>query len=264
MEDDSARPATGYPLSNGRHSPPPPPPPAQHAPFGTAYPYGAPPSGTAYPYQAPVFGSAYPQYQAAPTPNQPYYYNRRTLLNRRLFLIFLFSAAIAFSVLFFLWLFLRPHLPEFRVTSLTVSNFNISSQTMSGFWNAKFQVYNPNKKTKISYDAVESEIFYHSETLSRTRISPFFQDPKSMTVLNASYSADTYVDAWVLDGINGDRKHGSVLFDVKLLAKVAYKSRGLWFRRHLLRVFCENMAVGLPANSNSGNFSGGGRACRIH
>ncbi|KAJ6309740.1 hypothetical protein OIU76_014636 [Salix suchowensis] len=243
---DPSRPATGYPfVPNGIQHPP-------------------PPTGTAYPYQAPP-----------PQPPNPYYYNtnhpypnqRATLLRRFIAAVIIFTV-IFFTVLFICWLVIRPHLPEIRVTSLSVSSFNVSSSSSSsvtGNWNARFQVYNPNKKLRISYDELQSSIFYKSEFLSQTRIPPFKQGKKNVTDINAEYGAmGSYIVGRAVDEINGDKRRGLVSFNLKIIADAVFKVGGFRARRRLLRVFCDDLAVGFSGNSGSGNLTGGARRCNVY
>ncbi|KAG8644783.1 hypothetical protein MANES_11G165500v8 [Manihot esculenta] len=238
---DPSRPATGYPV-----------PPAQH-PNG----YPPPQSATAY----------------APPPTNPYYYNQpppypnpRTALLRRLIAALIVITVLFLTILFICWLVIRPHRPQFHVTSLSVTNLNVStsSQRLTGYWNARLQVYNPNKKLKISYDEIASSILYKSEILSQTRIPPFKQDTKHLTTIDAEFSAvDSYVDERVVNGINGDRARGSVGFNLRVVADVGFKVGRFRARRRLLRVWCDNVDIGLSANGGSGNLTAGSKECKV-
>ncbi|KAL3579782.1 hypothetical protein D5086_017617 [Populus alba] len=236
---DPSRPATGYPfVPNGINYPPPPP--------GTAYPYQAPPPQPANPYYY--------------NTNQPYPNQRATLL-RRLIAALIIVTVIFFTILFIIWLVIRPHLPEFRVTSLSVSSFNVSSSSSSvtGNWNARFQVYNPNK-LKISYDDIQSSISYKSEFLSQTRIPPFKQGKRNVTDINAEYGAmGSYIAGRAVNQINGDKGRGSVSFNLKIVVDAVYRVGGFRARRRLLRAFCDDLAVGFSGNGGSGNLTGGAR-----
>ncbi|KAI6669767.1 hypothetical protein NL676_004652 [Syzygium grande] len=244
MADNSRPPVTGYPA----------PPPGA---YSNGYPPPGPHSNAAYPYAA-----ARPQYV-----NYQYYTPDRRAAFLRYFLV----AMIAFfviigTVLFIVWLVLRPRLPEFRVESVALANFSVSnaSQHVSGDWLVRFQVANPNKKMKISYTDMESSIYYKSDYLSTTRLPPFDQGTRNQTVVQASFAAvDSYVDAWAVSGINTERASGAVNFQVRVIALARFKA-GWWrARRRLIRVLCSNLAVGLPANNGTGKLTGGVRDCRV-
>ncbi|KAF5447433.1 hypothetical protein F2P56_032987 [Juglans regia] len=241
---DPSRPVTGYPVPNDCR-----PPQA-----GVAYPYVAPP-----PHQAP------PYYYN----NQPYPYpypasSSRNFVRRFLAAMILVFFLVGVAILV-LWLVLRPRLPDFRVDSLSLSNFSSASSSLTGNWNVRFSVYNPNKKLSISYEEVLSSLFYKKEFISNTRMPPFKLGKRNQTVLDVSFSAaDTYVDRWVVNDINGDRARGTVSFNVLVKAWVQFRA-GAWRpRNRSIRVLCEGLAVGLSSNSSgSGMLVGGARDCRV-
>ncbi|KAF5744908.1 protein YLS9 [Tripterygium wilfordii] len=238
---DPSRPVTGYPTANG---------------------YPAPPPGSVYPYQAPP-----PQ-----NPSHAYYYNAppppdpRSAFFRRFCLIIVALTVIFATVLFIYWLIIRPTVPEFRVDSLSVSNFNVtsSSQTVTGSWYLRLQVYNTNRRMTVSYDDVRPSIFYETESLVETRIPPFQQGKKNQTFVDASFSAtNSYVDRWVVDGISADRARGNVSFNVKVVAVVNFRTGAWRARARVLRVYCRDVPVGITASSRSGKLVGGARECRV-
>lgn len=246
---DPSRPVTGYPAA--------------------AYPqHSSNPNG--YPFQV---HQPHPPYDNANRPHYPYAYtNNAAAAARATFFRRFLAAMIAFfilfgSILFIIWLVLRPRVPEFRVDSLSLATFNVSSSppSVSGKWAVGFSVYNPNKKMRLVYDELLSDVYYKSELLSETRIPPFAQGKKNQTALNATFSAaNSYVDGRVVSSINGDRTRGTVSFDVGVRGRVGFRT-GWWrMRRRFLRVFCENVAVSVSSSGGgSGKMAGGPRGCRV-
>ncbi|KAL3610948.1 hypothetical protein D5086_001968 [Populus alba] len=243
---DPSRPATGYPVvPNGTYQAPP--------PAGSAYPYQAPP-----PHQ--------PTYPYTYNTNQTYP-NQRAIFLRRLIIALIIFTGILFTILFICWLVIRPHFPEFRVTSLSISNFNVSSSssTVTGTWNARYQVSNPNKKMKISYNEIQTSIFYKSEVLSRTRIPPFRQGKRNVTDIDVEYGAtSSYIGQRTVSQINSDEGRGLVSFNLRIVADAGFKAEGFWTRRRLLRVYCNDVAVGISRNGRSGNLTGGAMRCSVY
>ncbi|KAF3439434.1 hypothetical protein FNV43_RR17712 [Rhamnella rubrinervis] len=242
---DPSRPVTGYPA--------PPYPQTSNNPNG-------------YPFQPPQ-----PPYDNRPHPNyaHPYPFNasaaRATFLRR--FIAAMIAFFIAFgSVLFIIWLVLRPRVPDFRVDSVSLTNFNVSASppAISGNWAVGFSIYNPNKKMRLIYDEMVSSIYYKSEFLSQTRIPPFVQGKKNQTAVTATYSAtNSYMNGGSVSSISGDRTRGTVSFDVRVGGRIGFRS-GWWrMRRRLLRVLCENVAVGVSSGGGSGKMVGGARDCRV-
>ena len=117
---------------------------------------------------------------------------------------------------------------------------------------------------EIDYDYILASIAYRSEVFGQVRVPPFDQGKKNQTELEASWMVkDAYVDGWVVTGISGDRSKGTVGFNVKVEATVEFKLGRLRARRRFLRVFCDDVAVTVLANSGSGNLSGGARECKV-
>ncbi|EEF38598.1 conserved hypothetical protein [Ricinus communis] len=234
------------------------------------HPYSGPVTG----YPAPTSQHPFPNGNPyAPPPTNLYYYNHqtptplyRTTLLRRIIAAIIVATVLFFTIFLICWLVIRPHRPQFHITSFSISNFNISasSQRLTANWNARFQVYNPNKKLKISYDNIVCSLLLKSELLSQTRIPPLYQDTKNLTSLDASFSAlDTYVDDRVLKDINAARP--TLAFNVRLMADVGFKVGGFRARHRLLRVWCDNVPLSLSsATSGSGNLTGGSRECKVY
>ncbi|CAN0900542.1 NDR1/HIN1-like protein 10 [Linum grandiflorum] len=239
-------PATGYPV-----------PPNEQRPNG----YPAAPPGTGYPFQAAV------------QPSNSYYYNpqnpssytaARPTLYRRLILLFIIVTSIFFTGLFISWIVIRPRVPVFHITSFTMSTFNSSSHQLSGTWAARFEVFNPNKKMDIEYDQIQAFISFKEQSLAQNRLQPFVQQHKNHTVLETDFSIiNTFVDQWVSDAADEDKKDGSVTFDLKVVADVGFRVGELRARRRQLQVSCSDLTVTLSGSGGSGNLTKGHRQCYV-
>ncbi|RZC84136.1 hypothetical protein C5167_046923 [Papaver somniferum] len=263
--DDPNKPVTGYPTTGNY----PPPQTSYHQNYHqTGYPaqtsnnYPPPPPGTGYPYSAPP--PAY--YNPNPYPHQTYDPQRATFLRRVKIAgisVFLIIGAITFII----WLVVRPHLPDFHVDSASVTNFNVTNSQLSANWEIGFFVRNPNKKMTIFYDRIEGSIFYKDESLTETSLVPFFQEKKNETTISTRFTAmGTYVGERTAKDILGDKNNGGGLrFNVRMLAWVRFRSGAWRTRRHLMRVFCEDVRIGFPnATSSAGTLSGSSKVCEVH
>lgn len=237
--EDRQRPVTGYPAPGY---------PQPHS-TTTTYPYNAPPP---------------PYYNPNTTYHAPPYYSPRATFLRRFLVAMIAFFIISGTIIFIIWLILRPRLPYFTVSSASVSSFNASNSHLSGEWDISFDVQNPNKKMSISYERVESSISYKSIELSQTNIAPFYQGTKNETTVKASFAAvQAYVYDREINALNAERTTGSVSFTVKVLARVSFKS-GVWkARSRFLSVLCDKVAFGLPLNATKGSLKGGPRECRV-
>ncbi|KZV17387.1 hypothetical protein F511_23070 [Dorcoceras hygrometricum] len=250
MEDRNG-PATGYPAptSNGPSS-------------SAAYPYaagGGPPPNPYYNYQP------NPYYQQQYYQPQPDYARRASCL--RCIFAFLIGLFLIFgTTTFIVWLVLRPQLPEFQVDSFSLSNFTFTNGSRV-FLISEVQLTarNPNSKMSLSYDHVKMAVYYKFELLSRTSLSPFSQETKNETSVVAKLAGDDgeSVEQWVVDGINGEiGKNSNVGFDLRLVSWITFESKS-WRARNILKVFCEDLVVGIPSNGRPGGLTGGPSPCRV-
>ncbi|KAK6926531.1 Late embryogenesis abundant protein, LEA_2 subgroup [Dillenia turbinata] len=244
---DQSRPVTGYPVPPGTN------------------PNGNPPpvTGTAYPYQVQAPYNSYYYHNN----NDPNAYNNsndatRAAFLRRMLMIMIAFLIIIGGVMFIVWLILRPELPEFRIVNLGVAKLNASNSQITGYWDVKFLVRNPNSKMKISYDYIESFIWYTHTALSVTSVAPFEQGTKDQTDVKASFAeVGSYVNPSVVNAINGDLTRGIVRFTVQLGARVGFRAGDWHTRRRYLKVLCSNVPVGFSSTS-TGTLSGGSRQCQ--
>ncbi|CAN6720460.1 unnamed protein product [Malus baccata var. baccata] len=157
------------------------------------------------------------------------------------------------------------HVPDFRLDSFSLTNFNVSlSRSLSDKWFVGFSFYNPNKKLSFRYEEVVSSIFYQNDFISETRVQPFAKGKKDRNLINATLSAvNSFGDARVVRGIEVDRGRKTVSFNVKVLARVQFQN-GWWrLRQRLLRVLCCGVAVSVSSNSGSGKLASGSRDCQV-
>ncbi|KAJ4903099.1 Late embryogenesis abundant (LEA) hydroxyproline-rich glycoprotein family [Raphanus sativus] len=239
QQDPNSRPAPGYPY------PYPPPQPAN----------GYPPNpGTAYPYQ-----NHNPSYY--PPPPQPP--SPRAVLIRRLFTAFTVLLLILGIILFIFFIVVRPQPPTVYLNSLSVSNFTVADNRLTGKWDLRLQFQNPNSKMSLHYDDVLCTLHRGRETLSETRLQPFDLGTKDQAPFNATLSVSgTYVDGRVVDSIGKERaEKGSVEFDLRVDSLVTFRY-GVYRRRRYVTVFCDDVAVGVGGNSTSGNMVGLGMRCK--
>uniref|UniRef100_A0A6V7QWL2 Late embryogenesis abundant protein LEA-2 subgroup domain-containing protein n=1 Tax=Ananas comosus var. bracteatus TaxID=296719 RepID=A0A6V7QWL2_ANACO len=256
---DPKAPVTGYPAVGPNGG-------AATATAAVAYPYPAPlpQAANSYSYYAPQPGHAAappvapppyypPAYAAAstsalgpsntPLPPPPPRRGHRLLRRRR-------------RATLILWLVLRPRLPQFSVSSASVSSFNLSSssQQLSADFDVTLTVRNPNKKMGVQYDGVRAAVVYGGETISETSLPPFYQSKGNVTTVHARLvAAGEYVGGDVTNGINSDRSHGNgaVRFQFRVLSWAVFNSGGWRTRRHVMRVYCEDVSIGFNNSTAS-------------
>ncbi|CAH8389565.1 unnamed protein product [Eruca vesicaria subsp. sativa] len=237
QQDTNSRPANGYP-----------------------YPYP-------YPNQPPAVADGYPptayQYQNY----NPYYTpepNPRDVLIRRIALAVMISFTIIFFILFiFITPLLGLQLPNVYLNSLSLSNFNVSDSHLTGNWDLRLRFENPNSKMSLYYDTVLLGVYYNDEYLSQTRVLSFGQGTKDQTPINATLSVSgTYVGERLVDSIAKERvEKGSVEFDLRMASWVRFRY-GVFWKWGYVRVYCDDVAVGVSGNSSSGKMVGSEMRCK--
>ncbi|RRT50646.1 hypothetical protein B296_00025694 [Ensete ventricosum] len=225
------------------------------------------PSATAYTY-------------ATPRPD-PYYADLRSdaafSANRNLLLYrILIAASVAFLLVgfisFFLWLFLRPSVPVFIVSSATVSAFNLSSPSgptpqLSSSFNLALNVSNPNKKMGVNYFHVAAAVAYEGVILAETALSPFYQEGRASTTLQATLATrQEYVGLDAARGISRDRAtSGAVRFDVMVEAWVWFKTSAWSTSGSVMKVYCEGISISLINETvTSGSMAGPTEQCQVN
>ncbi|CAA7404440.1 unnamed protein product [Spirodela intermedia] len=252
-------------------------------PVVTGYPAAAQPSYSGTAAAGPAYGSSYPYPATAPAyyppppppPPGPYHdpnavyghRNSSSLFIRRLIIICISVFLIIAIVTFILWLVLRFRLPEVAVSAASVSSFNVSnSQQVTGNFNLTFMVRNRNQKMGIFYDRVQAAVFYGSDSISETSLPPFYQGKGNSTAVPARFAAvSAYVDPDVASSILKERSNGGVVnFHVRIMAWVRFRAGAWRTRRHVMRVYCDNVRIGF-SNSTSliGSLEGAPKTCRV-
>ena len=192
---------------------------------------------------------------------------------RRWFTYFLVFMVIAGVITWSaVWYAGYPKIPEFRVDSVSVSNFSYSDSNASvtGNWNVRFSVYNRNKKFSISYAVAQSSLLYEPKTThlfqvaeftSETRIPGFNQFARNRTFIDAAFaSRDDYVDRVALGEINVDGTPGTITFDVMLVAGFKFEDaksgRAVDYESDSLKVWCKGLVVSFSLSNSSASDSG--------
>ena len=160
-----------------------------------------------------------------------------------------------------------PKIPKFRVDSLSVSNFSYSdsSSTATGKWNARFSIYNPNKKYSISYNVVhstllynpKSDVFFDSELISKIRIPDFNQPARNETFIDVAFAVR---DAYRSSSFRDVDVNSKISFNVRFTANFKFKAgrdgRVKVWGSDTLKVHCEDLVVSLALSNTIAFMSG--------
>ncbi|XP_074294962.1 uncharacterized protein At1g08160-like [Silene latifolia] len=241
-------PVSGYPAQPTNGYPQHPPPPQQ-------------PQQPNYYYPNPNPNQYNQQYYPPPPPPPP-----RTIFYRRVMSALILTFIILAIILFIIYLILRPRVPIFTITSLSLSSLNLTTSptppSLSATWTAIFQVTNPNTKLHVYYEAIEARVFYDRSLLALNQLPPFDQPVRDQTAITARLTAaSAYIEPDLGRDFSDDRSKGNIKFDVQVFALVRFKAGGWRARRRGLRAFCDGLIVNV--NGSSGGLSGGPRRCAV-
>ncbi|XP_023769888.1 NDR1/HIN1-like protein 10 [Lactuca sativa] len=181
------------------------------------------------------------------------------------FIIILVGFIITIVIFFFfswmLWLDLNSRHPLFRVETLTLSNFSISSNSLiSGKLDANFVVRNPSLRNTLYYDKIEADLFYKSDLISVAILLPFMQGTNNETAIRATFASLTgHVDDRDRDSIiNGEKM---IKFKVVMIVRVKASAWGVG--RTTFSVYCYNLRIGISSKGNGGTLVGGSKKCPV-
>lgn len=173
-------------------------------------------------------------------------------------------ALIIYTVQYFIF---RPILPILRVDTLQLANFSAAAPSLISSWVVGFSVNNPNKKLAISFQNLESSIYYKDNIIAQARIHRFLLRRRNSTAVVTPFITDSPVDESVLNDIKGDLACGAINFNVVVLGYAEFQI-GVWrWRGTNFRVLCSDLSVGLLSplspGSGSGQLVGGSRQCQL-
>ncbi|CAN1133939.1 NDR1/HIN1-like protein 1 [Linum perenne] len=282
-KDSSSSSAAG--ANNTQQYPPQPPyPPGGYNPQTMGYPpyMGYPPGQPGqyqHPAQYPPYNYNYPNYNyPTQAPPAAYYNNnysqqeleaaagfaRGFLIGMMLLFFFIFFSTII------MWAVLRPEVPEFKVQSLSVTNFNAKPNAFSGAWDANVTAKNPNTKIRLFFNQIETFMFFGDEELASNYANPFSLDINgAQSALTAKMAANRTADGGEDEGeamkkMAEDFGKGAVEFNLRMAAWTTFRSDSWWTRRSTVRVFCEELKVEFSGKSGKGSLvPGGNRDCLV-
>ncbi|KAL5775390.1 hypothetical protein ACOSP7_012947 [Xanthoceras sorbifolium] len=166
-----------------------------------------------------------------------------TRLSKTICIIFLSLPLVLGIVAFNLWLSLRPHRPRFHVHG--GPGFIQGLDQPAGFENAQiaFNVTarNSNQHIGIYYYSMEGLVYYRDQRVGSTPLKdPFYQEPKTTTVLDATLSGATLtVSSQRWNEFLNDRGKGKVAFRLEIRSTIRFRVSTWDSKRHTMHATCD-------------------------
>ncbi|KAF8039608.1 hypothetical protein BT93_B1969 [Corymbia citriodora subsp. variegata] len=195
-------------------------------------------------------------------------FNARNVV-RCLIATLILLSILASAASFIAWLTFHPHPPVFRVNSLAVSGFNISSPQFTPRYDLELVIMNPNKKIIFFIDDFSFQVSYKGiPLLKRAMDSSHYVQILS----NRSSEVEFELDAEklsnkrkrkVLRDIEGDWRRGVVSFQVKVNMMADFRAGGWLSRQRSVEASCKDLSVEFLRGKATGKLPDGGRFCSV-
>ncbi|KAJ0881235.1 putative Late embryogenesis abundant protein [Helianthus annuus] len=176
-------------------------------------------------------------------------------------LILIILAAVAGGIFYVIY---RPHRPSFTVSSLQISQFNItSSNHLNSRFNFTVTARNPNKKIEFYFNPVSVSIDSKGSDVGDGSIPAFVMPKKNTTKLKAVVAASgRSVDD--NSGLKSDLKDKKSLpLSIHLDTKIKVKIGSLKTKKVPVRVVCNGIRFTAPVGKTVATASTSGVKCKV-
>ncbi|OMO82559.1 Late embryogenesis abundant protein, LEA-14 [Corchorus capsularis] len=162
---------------------------------------------------------------------------------------------VGLAVLIF-WLIFRPINPiKFHATDVSLTEFNLTNNTLQYNLALNITIRNPNKKIGIYYDRIEARAYYEGERFDSQTLTPFYQGHKTTSHLNPVFQGQHIVllgnDA--ISEFNQEKNSGIFSIDVKLYLKIRFRLGKVKVGKFKPKVSCD---LKVPLSSVNGSLAG--------
>ncbi|XP_010246779.1 PREDICTED: NDR1/HIN1-Like protein 3-like [Nelumbo nucifera] len=155
-----------------------------------------------------------------------------------------------------LWLVFHPNKVKFHVVNASLTEFNLTGNTLSYNLALNMTVRNPNKKIGVYYDRIEARAFYDDVMFGSQTLTPFYQGHKNTTFLNPVFQGQSplVLGTSELNDFNTDKTAASFDIDVKLYLRIRFKVGSLKTNKYKPKVKCEFKVPLVTNRSSVGGF----------
>jgi len=161
-----------------------------------------------------------------------------------------------------IWLVLRPSRPKIFVETVSVSEFNVTSNGLNSSIALEMSIRNGNKKIGIYYDVVQVSAYYGgSEMIGHTWVQGFYQGHKNTTALRPVITSnpDLYLPSTVSNNLTSDKSKGVVEVELRLRSRIRIKVGKIKSRRFTMKAKCQIL---LPLNQTAEAFQR--QKCKVY
>ncbi|XP_073311330.1 NDR1/HIN1-like protein 6 [Primulina huaijiensis] len=165
------------------------------------------------------------------------------------FVLFLAAVAVTGGILYALY---RPHRPTFSVTSLKLSEFNLTDTTLTSTFNLTLTARNPNKKITLVYDEISVKILSGDIGIGEGYFTGFVHGRENVTTLKikVASSSNSIIDGADIFMLKSIVKNGDL--PVKIQLDTKFNKFGKVKAKTLrMRVTCDGINISVPTNKTA-------------
>ncbi|CAK7331989.1 unnamed protein product [Dovyalis caffra] len=150
---------------------------------------------------------------------------------------------------------------SFRVDSISVCPFKLSSSEITASWDIQFSVQNPGTAS-VLYQTFDAWIQYKQKQLASATIAPFQVRGSNWTAVNGKLIAKSVkVSEKVIKCMADEMANGSVNFNIGLYAGYWIgdeEAKKVWWA---VEAYCNDVKVGFSSKDKVGKLIGGPNQC---
>lgn len=164
---------------------------------------------------------------------------------------------IAAIVIVVLWFIFRPNIVKFYASDASLTEFDLSNNTLRYNLEVNLTIRNPNRRIGIYYDQIEARAFYRGQRFATVQLTPFYQGHKNTSDLTAEFKGQNVVMLGTkeLSEYRDDKNSGRFAIDLKLYLRTRFKFAFMKLIRLKPKIGCD---LKIPLSSNgtaaSGNY----------
>ncbi|CAI8614916.1 unnamed protein product [Vicia faba] len=155
------------------------------------------------------------------------------------------------------------------VSALSVNNFNTTS-VLIGDWSISLVAQNPNAKVRGYFSDFKVDILHATNEIAMSFV-PDFQleklEQKQMEIKASTNNGGNVVSfqRWDLDKMNDEKKHGSIMFALRVSSTIEFKTTSTSSGSLLLMNICDSLKIVFQNNTGTGTLDTGGNPvdCRL-
>lgn len=121
-----------------------------------------------------------------------------------------------------LWLIFRPNPLKFHITDASLTQFDLTNNSLEYNLNLNGTVRNPNSRIGIYYDVLEANAYYKDQRFSTINLTPFYQGHKNTSQLDMGFTGQHVV---VIDSAKFASEKADKVFPIELRLRLRVRFR---------------------------------------